>query len=80
VLGCTCIGRWDEAVDIVKQLYWFVCHQASAAICHSQHEPSSPNSRASTAPVDPDALLHETYADTQSLYNGRQGKRYPEWL
>jgi hypothetical protein len=21
VLGCTCIGRWDEAVDIVKQLY-----------------------------------------------------------
>ena len=50
--------------------------QASPSICHPQPEPPSTNPRRRPTRIDPDALLHTSHPDSQSLYNGRKGKRY----
>ena len=48
--------------------------QTSSAIYHPQHDTSRENKSPGTARVDPDALLHTTYADPKSMYRGREGK------
>jgi hypothetical protein len=43
--------------------FWYL--QASPAICHSQPESTSQNTRASTATISPDALLHTADANSE---------------